>query len=202
MKTKLIALSALFLAQAAVSRADIIVVAPTASTFGSFEITHDITFTITTASINAPRIVFDDWVPLPVAPTQTPSNLSPNISLSFNGGTPFTGYGQLYGTYAGLPSYDADVTPNDGILHFPSLGFLSAGDTLTLKAGLYHLYLSESFDSRVTQTFTGNVFLVGADMVRASSIESAAIPEPSAAALLLGGVASACVVARRRIRKS
>ena len=194
MKSKLIALSILLGAQITAANAAIIVVAPTASTPGSFVITDDITFSITTSGA-ASFFVFDDWVATPDSQTSAP--FSPALSLSLNGGSTFAENGAFYDN-VGFPI--GSLTPNDGFIQIYSPVSVVGGDTITLKAGSYGLSLAGSFNPLVSQTFTGNMFITNGSGVRLSADTTAAIPEPSSAALLFG-LASACVMASRRNRK-
>ena len=194
MKNKIIALSALLGAHLTTATAAIVVVAPTASTPGSFEITEDITFTIT-ASGAVSFFAFDNWVTTP--DPQTSVSFSPTLSLSLNGGA-FTEGGAFYDN-VGFPI--GNLTANDGFIYINSPLSVVAGDTVTLKAGSYSLPLNSGFNPLVTQTFTGDMFLTNGSGVRLSENTPAAIPEPSSAALLFG-VVSAFAMARRRSRKA
>lgn len=197
MKNKIIALSLFLAGQIAASHAAVIVVAPTASTPGSFEITDDITFTITTPG-TAQLFVFDNWVATP--DPQTNSQVSPSLSFSFNGGDAFTSNVILYDN-VGFPV--GALTANDGIISnnsFANFSFsVSPGDTLTLKAGAYSLPINSDFNPLTTQIFTGDMFIADGNATRLSDNVTTAIPEPSSAALLFG-VVSAFALARRRSR--
>lgn len=195
MKNKLIALSAFLLAQIATTHAAIVVVAPTESSAGSFVITDDITFSITTSG-SASFFVFDDWVATP--DSQTSVSFSPALSLSLNGGGSFTENGAFYDN-VGFPI--GNLTANDGFIQIYSPISVVEGDTVTLKAGAYVLSLGAGFNPLTNQTFTGDIFVANGSGVQLSSVQTA-IPEPSAAAFLFGLVSVACVFARRPNRKS
>lgn len=189
MKNKLIAVSMLLGATIA-SNAAIIAVAPTGSTPGSFEITDDIVFTITTSG-SFQYFVLDEWVTSDGAGTT--QSLAPFLSFSINGAS-FTEGSQLIDN---IGFNLGETTPNDGILFINSPFSVTTGDTVTLKAGVYSISSTVGFNPLMTQTFTGDIFLTNGSGVRLSDNATAAIPEPSSAALIFG-VASVCVLTLRR----
>jgi hypothetical protein len=194
MKNKLIALSLLLAAQIPAANAAIIVVAPTGSSTGSFQITDDITFTIT-ANGSLQYFVFDEWVAMDAG--QTTQSLSPFLSFTING-SPFTEGSQLMDN---IGFNLGETTPNDGLLIINSPFSVLTGDTVTLQAGTYSIGSAVGFNPLATQTFTGDIFLTNGSGVRLSDNATAAIPEPSSAALILG-VMSVFALARRRNRKT
>ncbi len=181
------------LALASRAQAAVIVLAPTASTPGSFQITNDITFTIGTAG-NALVFVLDEWVTSDGAP-QNLSPFSPGLSVSINGGAPASqGTGNFSDNFTNTVGA---LTPNDGLIFLNTSFAVSIGNTVTLKPATYSLGALSGFNPQGNQTFTGNMFMTNSGGVRLSNIVSAGpAPEPSTCALLLlGGLGAA---ARRR----
>ena len=191
--------TALLSGAAATSNAAIIVVAPTASTAGSINITQDITVIVTVAG-NASFLVIDEWV---IADgTTTPANLgSPTAAQSFqyslNGSPNKTGATQnlIYDNFT-----IGAATANDGLLNFDgssSGNTLAAGQTFTLRAGNFGVQTTAGFNPQATQTFTGNVFLMSNFGVRMSpNTPAGAVPEPGTA--LLGALTGLTLLRRRR----
>jgi hypothetical protein len=190
-KSLLYSLVAILICSAAQqSNAAITVVAPTSTTAGSFNITSDITFTVTNAG-TAAAIIIDEWVISDNFRNFT--NLSPNLLLSVNNAPAIS----FITSFAdNLNAGGGAVSPNDGYVFLP-IGFaVDFGDTVTLLAGVYALSPAAGFNPQASQTFTGNVFLADANAARLSS--NVAVPEPSITGLLLSGVA---LTALRRSRK-
>jgi len=170
-------------------QAAIIVVAPTATTPGSLQITEDIVFTITAeAGSSTKQFVFDDWV---VSDGYTNfSYLSPNLNILVNG----VSVSFPSGLRDNMNFSNGEVSPNDGFLN-ASLTAMALGDEVILLAGSYALSPIPNFNPMATQTFTGNIFLIMTGNIRISNI--VAVPEPATvSALALGAIA---LVSRRRI---
>jgi hypothetical protein len=171
---------------------DIIVVAPTATTDGSFQITSDITFTVT-ANGTANVFVLDEWVNSDSS--WNFANYSPDLLISVNGGAS--------GSYAGRFSDNftfsaAQLSANDGYL-VPNVGILVApGDTVTLKAGTYALGAVEGFNPQATQTFSGNMFITNAVGEQLSN--TVAVPEPSTLCLVIAAGLKMLAIRRKRPR--
>ena len=191
--------TALLSGAAATSNAASIVVAPTASTAGSINITHDITVIVTVAG-SASYLALDEWVIADGATTNAVVG-SPTAAQSFqyslNGSPNKTGASQSQ-IYDNLSIGAATV--NDGLLIFDnssSGNALSVGQTFTLRAGSFGLNSGPGFNPQATQTFTGNVFLMSSGGVRLSANTPAgAVPEPGTA--LLGALAGLTLLRRRR----
>lgn len=180
---------AVFTAALAQSHAAVIVVAPTSSTVGSFQITSDITFTIDTAG-SANSFVMDEWVVSDGLQNQ--STYSPSLAISINGGAPVTKSGGLADNLAGILLHNG-VTANDGILFIDFSISVNPGNTLTLKAGVYSLGARSNFNPQATQTFTGMMFVADNQGTRLSP--SMQVPEPSG--LALAGIGSVVLLRRR-----
>lgn len=194
-------LASLALAALSATRADaaVIVTLPTPSEAGSIVIENDIHFTITTAG-NIYEIVFDEWVTSDGSFDSIPeSAISPfNLSYSLNGGATATlPWSHFVDNQAVSVS---DITPNDGIFHLDTPLSVTVGNVFTLKAATYTLAagsLPAGFNPQAGQTFTGNAFLAGFSSTRLSANTPVdAVPEPSRALLLLGGLST--LVFRRR----
>jgi hypothetical protein len=166
------------------ARAALIVVAPTSSTNGSITITNDITFTISTAG-NAQVFALDEWVTSDGA--QNGSAVSPDLSVSVNGGAP-GGHPNTF--FDNLAMTVGAITPNDGYFYLSNAFAVSAGNTVTLKAATYTLAATPGFNPQANQTFTGNMFITDDVGNQLSNVVAAgAVPEPSTwTMLLLGGM--------------
>ena len=186
-----LALASAVLAAMPVARAEIVVVAPTATTAGSVPITAPISFTIATAgSVRA--FVLDEWITSDE--TSTVSPLGSSLAYSLNGIS-----SSRVGDFGdNAASSFGSVTPNDGYLLFPFENTLTvtAGDTVTLLAGTYTIAPFSGFNPQATQTFTGSMFLADNGGARLSS--NAPVPEPSLWTLTLGGAGLLGLLARRR----
>jgi hypothetical protein len=176
------------ISSSAVMQAAIIVIGPTSTKSGSFQITEDITFTITSAG-RIQVFVLDEWVTndgtwtfsafsASVDPLTSPLRISINNAppLEFSRGdfvdNPYSGGGNL--------------TLNDGYIALSSEIRLAVGDTVTLKAGTYGLYKTSGFNPEATQVFTGNMFATDVNGFRRSNIVS--VPEPGAVTLFVGSI--------------
>ena len=183
---------------AATSNAAIIVVAPTTSTAGSINITHDITVIVTVAG-SATFLALDEWVIADSATTNAVLG-SPTAAQSFqyslNGSPNKTGSSQneIYDNIS-----FGSVTANDGLLIFDVAGTnaLTVGQTFTLRAGNFGVQTKAGFNPQATQTFTGNVYLTNNNGDRMSANTPAgAVPEPGTA--LLGALTGLTLLRRRR----
>jgi hypothetical protein len=172
------------------SNAAITVVAPTSTTAGSFNITSDITFTVSNAG-TVLAIIIDEWVISDGSRNST--NFSPNLLLSVNN-APAISFITSFSD--NLNADGGALSSNDGFLFLPSGLAVDFGDTVTLLAGVYALSPVAGFNPQASQTFTGNVFFADTSAARLSS--NVAVPEPSITGLLLSGVA---LTALRRSRK-
>jgi hypothetical protein len=170
------------------ARADIIVVAPTATEEGSFTITSDITFTIETQA-TAKLIFLDQFLPASTS-TTTQSNMSPDLAFSINGNPAITQ------AVSFRPHLGSGSLADDGFLILSSGFALNVGDTLTLMQGTYDLAIKEDFPALATQTFTGDMFVTNDSTTPISDTVSAAVPEPSAWALGAAGLAALGLVHR------
>jgi hypothetical protein len=179
------------------TQAGITVIGPTSSTAGSFQITEDITFTITTAG-KIRSFVLDEWVTSDgswtfallssiLDPTGTP------LLISINHATPFA---NSYSHFIDNHYSGTGITPNDGYFYLDPTVSVSIGDTVTLKAGTYGLLPISGFNPQATQVFTGNMFITDTNGNRASNI--VAVPEPQAVTLLMGAAAISAALHRRR----
>lgn len=180
--------------------ADIIVVAPTGSSTGTFTITQDITFTITTGvnlgQSDPLHFVFDNWVST-FDGASTIVSYSPKISISINGGAPQTfATGSFIDNYGNNPS--SILTPTDGYFTVGAGPVLSVNDTLTLKAGTYTLGAAptDTFNPQCTQTFTGDMFIYDAASNKITA--NTAVPEPGATTFLSLGLTAILGTLRRR----
>ena len=181
----------LLVAGLSATHAAIVVVAPTASAAGSFTITSDITFTITTRG-NARAFVLNEWVVSDGHPdfSSFPASGQHGLTLSIDGRTP-----QDFGTGSFVDnraSTVGQITANDGDFEVaPFLVF--AGDTVTLKAASYTLSATSDFNPQANQMFTGGMFITDSDTFsRISDIVSVGtVPEP---ATWLGGALLTCLV--------
>jgi hypothetical protein len=181
------------------SQAAVIVTLPTPSTTGSLVITNDISFTLTAALAvgNFFEVVFDEWVTSDGG-TNTTSITTP-VLLAKNG----TAFTTTFNTINdNLATTTGDITPNDGFLDLGTPQAFAIGDILTLKAATYVLATHPGgLNPQANQTFTGNAFLAfdyGISGIRISADTSVgAVPEPSRALLLLGGLAGVALRRRR-----
>jgi|GEM_PF-2176804 len=180
-------------------QAAIIVIGPTGSSAGSFQITNDITFTITTPG-KVGIFVLDEWVTSDGSHTFAPFSSinvpgSPPLMVTVNNGVPFA---NTYSHFSDNGYSWADVTHNDGYFYLDPSISLAIGDTLTLKAGTFGLLPVSGFNPQATQAFTGNMFITDANGYRLSDVVG--VPEPETATLLMGGVVAAFAALRRRKR--
>ena len=181
-------------ADASAARASIVCVAPTATTTGSFTITAPIVFNITAAGTFA-EVLLVGWVNFDGG--QTKSSLSPNLAFTLN----------TNALSAGANLFDSSLdtshgeTTNDGYLYLQStFPAVVVGDTVTLKTGSYTLGAVSGFNPQATQTFNGNLFLVGSNGTRLSNAVAAGVPEPSTWAILgLSVVCLGIATLRRRL---
>ena len=200
---------ALFTLSAIRTDAAVIVTLPTATTAGSIVITQDITFTLT-GSVGATaymEVVFDEWVTsdgglnsfnsTPITPNTFSFAKNDVLMSSLN----ITTSNILVDNQANSGA----ITPNDGFLDFRPGVALTPGDTFTLKAATYTIpagTTNPNFNLQANQTFTGNAFLAsdyfdsGARL--SSNVSLGAVPEPSRALLMLGGL-STLAFRRRRV---
>lgn len=180
------------------SRAAIIVEAPTATTPGSLTITNDITFSVT-GSGNAGMFVFDEWVT-----SDGVQNGSSNIDYSSYLAYPVNHNNSPLPTSFDLFQTDnttfssGHVTPNDGLLVMIGSFAVVAGDSVTLKAGELIIPKMSDFNAQATQTFAGNMFVVDTNYIRLT--DTVLVPEPSVTAVLFGAGALALVFRRRSRR--
>lgn len=174
----------------------VILVAPSASTTGSIQITEDITFSVITAGTFT-RIIFDDLVSTTDGSATSAAFVpTTSFSLSING-TPLNVTTSAMSDNAA--SATGNLTTRDGYIALTPFSALQVGDIVTIHQGTYTLAATPNFNPQVTQTFTGNMFLT-ATATRISNIVSVApVPEPSAA-VLLGGF-GVFLALRRKIRK-
>ncbi len=176
------------------SQAAIVVVAPTASTAGTLNITQDITFNVTTAGIVG-IVLLDEWVT--TDGSSTLGVLPTKFTFSVNGGA---------NTQSANSSRITDnanftsngITPNDGFLTIDNGAGISValGNTFTLRSGTFVIPATANFNSQATQTFNGNVFLADNAGTRLSG--NVAVPEPTSA--LLGLFGGGCLLLLRRRR--
>ena len=185
---------------AATSNAAIIVVAPTTSTAGSINITHDITVIVTVAG-SASFLALDEWVIYDGKITYG-SLGSPTASQFFQyslNGSPNKIGDSLNDILDNVPF--GAVTANDGLLLFDDSSFgnaLTVGQTFTLRAGSFDVRTVPGFNPQATQTFTGNVYLTNSSGVRMSAnTPVGAVPEPGTA--LLGALTGLTLLRRRRV---
>ena len=193
---------ALFTVSAMRTDAAVIVTLATPTTAGNIVFTQDINFTITTAGVFN-TLVFDEWVTSDGTFTGiTPGSFTPSaLSYSINGGAAATT--ALTNFRDNTNATFNDLTPNDGYLYSASGVSVALNDIFTVKAGTYTLAagsIPAAFNPQANQTFTGNAFLFqNSGSVRLSAnTPVGAVPEPSRALLLLGGL-STLGFRRRRV---
>lgn len=164
--------------------AQIVVVAPSSSGFGTLHVLNDINFMVTTTA-NAQLFVLKNWV----------TSDGFNTGSSGFGGAIFGDYDvYAYSINSGVPvpminpvlndnlaQSVGDLLANDGYLAGASFA-VSTGNRVTLKAGFYGLTAVSGFNPMGTQTFTGTMFLADSNGVRISDFVTA-VPEPSGVAL-------------------
>lgn len=172
----------------------ITVVAPTASTAGSFDINQDITFTINTGVAGGGQYFFvlDEWVTNDG--TATSPTFSPGLSISINGGIAQSYSGNQFTDNIGVVT--GAFTPNDGYFNVTAAPALAVNNTVTLKVGSYTIPAIAGFNPQGTKTFTGNMFMTDGSAARISNI--VAVPEPATWATLLGGIGLLGLAAVRR----
>ncbi len=193
-------LASLVLAALSATSADaaVIVTLPTTTEAGSIVITQDINFTITTSG-SVRDVVFDEWVTSDGSSEAFFSgSISPNLlSYSLNGGATATVQLSIFRDNEIISN---DITPNDGYLFIGTTVPTTLDDVFTVKAATFTLAansLPAGFNPQAAQTFTGNAFLtttLGDRLTANTSV--GAVPEPSRALLLLGGLST--LVFRRR----
>jgi hypothetical protein len=177
------------LATAPLSRAAI-VLSGNISGSTTLTITADIVFNIISSG-NASFLVFDEWTTSDG--TQSGSNASPeqNFAYERNGVSGTVVLGGLYDNFA--DSFGG-FTANDGFIFFTSIAVVS-GDTFRVLAGSYTFDGNSAFNPLLEgRNFTGDVFLVGSDLLRISN--TVTVPEPASA--LLAAFALPALLRRKR----
>lgn len=181
------------------TQAAIIFTLPTATTAGSIQITNDVNFTIT-AGGSVGSLVFDEWVTsdglenILGAVSIAPSGLSYSVNGGATSTVPMTAFND------NAAQIFSSVTPNDGYLFFPTGFSASLGNVVTIKAATYTLAAGSApsgFNPQANQTFTGKAFLASNVGIALSGLTPVgAVPEPSNALLLIGGLGA--LLFRRR----
>jgi hypothetical protein len=134
-------------------------------------------------------LILDDWVS-PVNPDPGWGRFSQGVNTHINGEAAYSGTPVLYTWGAN----QASASIHDGILAFSVPHVWQQRDTFTIKAGLYNLQTSGTFEPRSGTVFTGNVFLANNSFERVSSVQ--AMPEAGTA--VLGALGLSCLFLRRR----
>ena len=172
---------------------------PTITQTGSIEISHDISFTLTSPSGgdgNALTMVMDQFV----TPDANPTLYYGSVSNAFNFRVNSDPVASAPFDFLDNVNFSQNAwTPDDGyfFIFFPTLVtgevFTVTAQTITLAAGS----LPAGFNPEAEQTFAGNMFLTDGSGNRISgNVSVGLIPEPSSTALLgLGGLA---LMLRRR----
>jgi hypothetical protein len=182
--------------------AAVVVTFATPSTPGSLVFTNDINFTVTTPGV-LKFLVFDEWVTSDGSQSNLGISILAPYSLTYsinNSATMIVGIGSMWDNNA---TTFGNITPNDGSIFFAGSVFLfTLNDVFTVKAASYPLDLQppSGFNPMVQQTFTGNAFLadgIGVALSGNSSVN--AVPEPSQAILIIGGVVAQAFRRRRRL---
>lgn len=166
-------------------------------TGGTITFQHDITLTITTTvTPSTPLLVFSNWV-TPDSTETGPSVIPSAFNYQINGGSVQSD--DFSNLYDNLIVTFGDISASDGAMNFG--GFpLTAGDTLTFKAGTWNFGGDPDFNPALVGTFTGNVYLADDNGIAISN--AVAVPEPSTYAALAGLLALGLVWVRRRSRRA
>lgn len=152
----------------------------------TLEITEDITFTVTVGG-QLRTLIFRQWTTSDGSANATGLDpLSQNLSYKINGGSTMTiPLNQLVDNAASIAANDQSA--DDGYLVFQNIT-VNQGDTVTILADTYTFSPNSGFNPALNgTTFEDQVFLATVNGGRLSS--NTAVPEPSAAALCLLGLA-------------
>jgi hypothetical protein len=127
-------------------------------------------------------LVFDEWVTSDGSQT-APSLAGQTVTFSRGGTTTQVGLQSLNDNLARTAGA---MTSNDGFLLFSGYA-VTAGDTVTIKAGSWSFSGAALFNPQTVQTFTGNVFLANAlGSALSSPISAGPVPEPGQYAQVAG----------------
>ena len=192
---KLVTLFAIISCSIFEAQASIIILAPTQDNKGSVEVQENVTFNVTTSGTIF-GIYLDELVTTSTR-FKNPTDISPQISFSLNGGMNQLTSG---GFADNIASDFNNVTKNDGYFTLNSGVNVAAGDTLTLFKAKYTIKESSNFNQEATQTFNGQMFLVDGSGNRLSEFTS--VPEPGAITLFLPAILLAFRRSRSKIVKS
>ncbi len=162
------------------ARAAIVLSGDVLTTGGTFEITQDITITVTTTG-NGKTLVFKDWVTSDDS-AHAVDFTEASLNYQINGGSVQSTTLDLVADNFAFPATN-DIGPNDGYIYFNDIA-VTAGDILTVKSGSWATSGKAGFNPEAIQTYTGEVFLMTGNGEALSG--GVVVPEPSTWAALCG----------------
>ena len=185
------------------TRAQVVLSGDVASGTGSIEIEEALEFTITSTG-NASVIVFqgwaDAWDGTNTAAFMSPTTLNYKIFTTSQSTT----LSHILDNNSYWVSQSVDLQSEDAYIYLSSGGFtVTSGWSIFIDPQTWSLATTANFNSNVSGSFSGNVYLADATGNRLSNLNSlAAVPEPSAYATIIGFVAAVVCIRRNWIRSS